>query len=324
MKKTDREKLVRKYFMATPRWTEYTAPSAWWLAGVVTLFIDARLISRHGLATAGPAALAIAAAIIGAGLLLRGMVKLAKIVVRRIVASPKPTGAQMDAWLSADADAIEYQGRHRLNLHPNEAKLGRGRDTLLFIGIPSWWGDLYAAFAEDDHKLRLSQYGVLVVYLSDWRVSTYECVLDMGTGITFGDATKEFHLQQVDGLETFSNRANMLLPSASDKKKHPAPVAPDTAAPEDPEMLHITTMQVLALIVSGRRAIELSIGLEIDHILHREGSGISEPDQLIAQLRNHLRHHMGGIARQGSSSASIPPGPPSPFDIPPASLPGEH
>ena len=32
------------------------------------------------------------------------------------------------------------------------------------------------------------------MFLSDYRLSTYECVLDMRTGLMVSDATKEYHL----------------------------------------------------------------------------------------------------------------------------------
>jgi hypothetical protein len=125
------------------------------------------------------------------------------------------------------------------------------------------------------------------VYLAGWRLSTYECLLDMATGAMYRDQTKEFHLPQVDGVETASDRINMVVGGA------PRLAAGAHGEPEL-ETIHVTSQQALRLVVSGRPAIELVVDVADDQV-RMDGSLTSRTDQMIARLREHLRRHMGGV-----------------------------
>lgn len=285
-----RDELVRHYFIKTPPRPRYTAPLIAWCAGTAATLLATWLIWRQGLDHPGAAA-------VSALLTLAGVFGLTLGAVQGTVrwrthrrdwarSQPKPTGRQMDDWRQQGIEDAIATGMRRLDLHIVDAD--RQHDILVFPGLPA--NLPYAAVGEDDNILRFPMYDILVVYLTAWRVSTYECHLDLHTGALVSDRTREFHLQQVDGIETQSDRIELKLHS------RPLDAARDEPAHGGPgiDTFQITTQQRLQLLVSGRVAIALTIGLTVDDAWH--ASGLTRPamDRLIARLREHLRRHMGG------------------------------
>jgi hypothetical protein len=284
-----REELVRKYFVRTPSVPSYAGPLAAIVAGGAAFLIG--LVSAFSGSGAG-------AGCLGVLLVIGGVVGLAKgggEYYRRSTryneafrrSQPKATGVQMDRWLEDGMAHVAHIGRRRLNLHAADTDDGGRKDELTFAGFPLRAQELRIACGEDDNVLRASVYRILVVYLAGWRLSTYECLLDMATGAMYSDQTKEFHLPHVDGVETASDRVNMIVGS----------VPRSAAGPQDEaeyETMHVTSQQMLRLVVSGRPAIELVVDVTDDQ-LRIDGSGASRTDQMIARLREHLRGHMNGV-----------------------------
>jgi hypothetical protein len=230
---------------------------------------------------------------------------------QRASAFPRATAAQMDQWLEEGLHHASSVAPGRVNRHPGEQPLRWGVDTLLFVGSPPL-RDFSIQFAYgEDGKMRASVHKVLIVFLSDYRLSTYESVLDMRTGATVSDSTKEYHLGHVDGLETSSDRISIALPGQYGPNGMPAgpatvPTGP-TVVDQNGEIAHITTQQTMSLIVAGRRAVELVMGILRQDRMQMEGiTNPSSPDAMIHTLREHLRRHHGGVA--APSPQVLPPG----------------
>ncbi|MET7749933.1 hypothetical protein [Micromonospora sp. NPDC005367] len=230
-------------------------------------------------------------------------------------AYPRASDEQMDQWLEEGKGYAADAGRRRLNRHPGEVTLKWGENLLVFHGLPPEVPYQIARGA--DGVLRASLYKVLVVYLSNYRLLTYESILDMRSGATVSDATKEYHLQSVDGLETASDRVNFFLPAGSQAPPPPTPgqpMQPNQAAipitTPGGDIVHVTGRQTLRLMVSGRPAIELVMGIAATDRLHIEGVSGSTTESMIHTLREYLRRHNGGIPGQGSLPGAVPPLPP--------------
>jgi hypothetical protein len=292
MTRPTREELVDKYFVRTPVAPSYAGPlvaiaggGSWMVIGLILSCGGAQSSSSGGLVCLGIPLL------IGGGYgLVRGVIayyhRMSPYRTAIARSQPKATGWQMDAWRQEGIEEVVRAGRKRLNLGPADPKLGRGTDTLVFVGMPNLFDyDLRLAPGEDDGVPRFSMYSILVVYLTDWRLSTYESVLDMATGDTISHRTKEFHLPHVDGVETHSDRVSSFR---SGEHTQPLPRLRNV----DGGIVHLRSIQALRIMVSGRPAVELLVGIAEDQQPHHEGVTTSDTDQMVAQLRERLRQHL--------------------------------
>jgi hypothetical protein len=224
--------------------------------------------------------------------------------------TPKAPGSQMDQWLDEGRRHIVAAGQKRLNLGPDdlvgEPLVFTGLDpTFIRIRDGKRWLD--GVRGEDDGVMRFPQYEILVVYLANYRISTYTSWLDMRTGNSIQDRTQEYHLAKVDGVDTQSDRESLFLgpppppPGAPGQQIGPAGAnAPATPSKDEvARTAHVTSLQLIRIKVSGDVALELLVGLGMDAQLYVEGvTPNSDVDTLIFNLRQHLRRHMGGSSDQ--------------------------
>jgi hypothetical protein len=316
---TSREELVHKFFVPVPMKPSYAGPLAAVSVGGGLLLLAVIAIAGSSLGSSadasGAGCLACMAFLGGLPALIWGGVKLMQLSsaysAARMNAFPRANGRQMETWLDEGTRHAMALAPNRINRHPNEQSITWGVDALLFVGSPPL-REFSVQFARDERNvLRASLYKMLVVFLSGYRLSTYECVLDMRTGAMVQDATKEYHLQHVDGIETASDRTSMVLPgqyaphgasAVAPGMAPPSPVVIDTMG----RVAHITSLQTLSLMVSGRRAVELVMGIVGSERVQIEGiSDPSSTDALIHTLREHLRSHNGGVS--APNPAVMPP-----------------
>ena len=308
MDQKQREDLVRKYFIPDPATPVFVYIKL--AAGLLLFFLG--LVSNGILAFLGFVILA------WGGF---GFFRYMREVNR---ARPKATDPQMDAWLNEALLPIVTQGVQRLSVHPTElaypptenGQLG-DEHRLVFVGIPELEDFPYRRARGKDGQMRFSAYQIMVVFLSSWRMPVYECVLNMETGNTVTDATREYHLNQVDGVETVSDRVNVYRNVSTGQ---------ESATPGPSAIGHVTRRQYVRLVVSGREAIRLQMAIADGDTARMEGTSNSNADNLIATLREHLRqHHHGAQPAQPGLTGNQPAqlGGPSKlgFDLPPEAPP---
>lgn len=248
------------------------------------------------------ACLGVVAAIGAVVLLYKGLRGLVGYLRAVSLANPKATDAEMDAWLAEADNPIVQAGYQRLNIHPTELGANNRTPYLVFHGIPELFSVLPFSWKRGyDGVMRYSAYEVMVVYLSNWRLPVYECVLDLATGATIRDSTKEYALKQVDGMETVSDRVNVFNSqwrAGSTSAAGGVGGAPGTAPIGMPgpqsQVGHFTQRQIINLLVSGRVAVDLLLGIAPDETTVVQGvTPPSTVDGMISQLREHLRAHSG-------------------------------
>jgi hypothetical protein len=290
-----RAERVDKYFNPIPEPPSYGGPLALLIGGGVAFLIGIITIASAGSSGACIGLILFAGGIYSAYKGARPMLKrYNEYVAAKNLSEPRATDQEMTDWLEDGLRMAEDAGRHRLNLNPAEATIDQGAKMLVFTGLPDNDEFPVRLAVGDDRMVRSSYYKILVVFLSGYRLSTYECVLEMRSGATLTDATKEYHLQDVDGMETRSDRVNFELQSAGSA----------TA-----ETFQVTMRQVLRLMVAGRAAISLVMGmsgsasLRIDNTSTR--TDIPGPDEMINTLREYLRSHKGGVL--GNPAVMLPP-----------------
>jgi hypothetical protein len=267
----EREKRVRNYFAKRPK-----QPVKDYVKGAIGLILI--IIGAH-----------IAfLLVIGILVLLWGGVGVARYMSRVSKTRPKATDAEMDAWLDAALIPTAEKGVTRLNVHPTEVTGSMEDSRLIFVGYPNI-PNVKKAFG-DDKKLRYSHYEILVVYLSNWRLPVYQVNYDMENNANVLENTKEYNLAQVDGIETSNDRITILSNEGDNAKNANQGGQPSTGA-----IGHVTTAQLLSLMVSGNRAVTLITGVTGAESVRIEN--VDEPskiDAMISRLREHLRvRHQG-------------------------------
>ncbi len=113
-------------------------------------------------------------------------------------AEPKATDRQMDDWLQEGKKMVEAEALRRLDIDKSDVKSGP-----LWIDGPA--NGSYMA-AGGDRVLRYKQHNILILYLTDHQVATFQCVLDLGPGEILSDRTKEFPYKDITNLETNTSK----------------------------------------------------------------------------------------------------------------------
>jgi hypothetical protein len=113
-------------------------------------------------------------------------------------AEPKATDRQMDDWLREGKKMVEAEAKRRLDIDNSDVKAG-----------PLWMeGPATGSYmaAGSDRVLRYKQHNILILFLTDHQVATFQCILDLGPGEILGDRTKEFPYKDITNLETSTSK----------------------------------------------------------------------------------------------------------------------
>jgi len=111
---------------------------------------------------------------------------------------PKATDRQMDQWLEDGRKMVIEEARKRLDLPESEESThpllidGPTENTLIGAG--------------SDRVLRFKRHDILVIFLTQHHVATFQCTIDLGLGEILGDSTKEFPYKDITNLETQTSR----------------------------------------------------------------------------------------------------------------------
>jgi hypothetical protein len=187
-KKNERIDLVKKYFIKTPERPNYLWDQIRMIAGGVFLL--------YGLATRDT--IGIVAGIIGFLLLLVGFSKYGnkKSAYNKAYneAEPKASDEQMDQWLNEGQETVEQQARERLDIDADDTKA----IPLVFDGpaAKTWIAP------GNDKILRFRHHNIIIFFLTDYNIATFQCILDLGSGEILEDKTKEFPYKDITNLET--------------------------------------------------------------------------------------------------------------------------
>jgi Leucine-rich repeat (LRR) protein len=122
-------------------------------------------------------------------------------------AMPKPSDKEMDQWLENDIQKIVDESLKRLDLEHDDYK-----SNPLWIGGPAT-GIKEIKYAKgEDKKTRYSHFNILVVYLTEYHVATYQCHNEMYHGQTINDRTQEFPYKEITnlGTQTIKERIRLL------------------------------------------------------------------------------------------------------------------
>lgn len=111
-------------------------------------------------------------------------------------AEPKPSDEQIDAWRQSDIEKIIAEALRRLDLEHDDYKA-----KPLWIGGPASLKETRFAVGKDG-KTRYSHFNILVVFLTEYHVASYQCDSSLEYGQVLTDKTQEFPYREITNLGT--------------------------------------------------------------------------------------------------------------------------
>ena len=274
---TPRQASVRRYFVPSPAFPNIVGPA---ILGAIALVLL--------LAGTQTPFLAIVGVIVAFFAVKKGLPRITLYLRLKALAEPKPSDEQMDQWLhEALAPAIE-QGFSRMDIVRDDL-VSKDREPLQVIGLPQ--NVSYRLAKGRDGIVRSSHYDILVVFMTQWHLSTFQCVLNMETGAFISDQTREFTYRDIVSVSTASDRLVAQFPLDHNKapgelgSAQPGNGQPSTAAAGNLKV-EATTAQLFSLKVASDE-IRVLVSLFDFRI---DGRGFdSGVDNALQQIRGRLR-----------------------------------
>ncbi len=186
--KQQRIELVRKYFIETPETPNYQP----YYIGMVIFLLLFLLAPRMHTMTGGLLGFGGIIGLIVTGKKWYDLRKEYTEAYKR--AEPKASDKQMDEWLTKGLGDVTAEARRRLDLDELDIKA-----VPLMIDGPAQKSYIAAG---EDRILRFSRHNILLVFLTDHHVATFQCILDLGLGEILEDRTQEFPYKDITNLET--------------------------------------------------------------------------------------------------------------------------
>lgn len=214
---TDRHEAIRKYFMETPAQPlkpDYSVGLTKIGIGVGLVILAVILLySKQGI----PILLGIASGYYGISKFLNDGYSIYSSQKRDYEqatkkyeldyerAEPKPSDEQIDQWMDSDIEKITVEALRRLDLEHDDYK-----SEPFLLGGPSYSQETKYIRGKDG-KTRYSHLNILVVYLTEYHIATYQCDHDMEYGQTTSDKTQEFPYREITNLGTEVKKEKIYL-----------------------------------------------------------------------------------------------------------------
>ncbi|MEU4232406.1 hypothetical protein AB0F17_49610 [Nonomuraea sp. NPDC026600] len=253
--------LIRNYFLAPTRaeYTRWTVISAVAALSFILMFGGSGFTSFLGFVgtVAG---------------LIWGVIPLVR---RHVTTLPRATDQQVDAWLRERIGDIMREAHSKVHLDRDSVT---AQSLAPIIGLPDPRNYLILMREGRDRRYRYSFYQIHLFFLTDWKIVSYSCVLDMFTGEIVQDAAKDLSMSKINSLDTFTDR----IQSASRKDKH--------------TKIGLVTLKGEMITVKGF-SVTLSSGSGVGTITSLSAGGqqatvsYADPDATIRQLREYIWKH---------------------------------
>jgi hypothetical protein len=182
-------------------------------------------------------------------------------------AEPKPSDHQIDAWHAADIDWLKKHALGRLDLVREQVEALRG--PLLVVGS----GPSPQFRRGQDRRVRFSSHEVLIIYLTDYHLAAFKCVIDLHDGGIRTETTQEYHYDDVVSVSTQTNNSPLIWY-------------------EDGQAQSIPTHQRFALSVASGEQISVAVAAETLGI--QSDSELIRAEDTIKIIRAKLREKKGG------------------------------
>jgi phage terminase large subunit-like protein len=266
----ERKVAVPKYFMKSPEKPNGTKQFLMIGLGVLMLIGGVASLASDSSGCGG--ALILGGLLVGAvgalgltGLQSKYRTELAK-------TEPKPSDAQMDAWLAEDTARFKADALQKLDI-VREQIVGDPDKPITVIGPRA------GAMAQvgQDGIIRFSAYDFLVVHLTSYHLAAYQCEYNFVDGLPYSESTKEYHYSDVVSVSTQTDASGLFAVLINGQQKS------------------ISRMQKFALSVASGEKIEVAIAFpQAEDILKTGRLAPTGVENAISMIRAMLREKKGG------------------------------
>lgn len=269
---TPRQASVRRYFVPSPAFPSIVGPV---ILGAIALVLF--------IAASASPFLALVGLVVAFFAVKKGLPGILLYTRLKALAEPKPSDEQMDKWLREALGPAIDQGFHRMDIVRDDL-VSRNREPLQVIGLPQ--NVSYRLAKGRDGIVRSSHYDILVVFMTQWHLSTFQCVLDMETGAFISDQTREFTYRDILSVSTASDRLVAQFPLDHNQTANTPSAGQDGTAAAGHIKVEATTAQLFSLKVASDE-IRVLVSLFDFRV---DGRGFdSGVDNALQQIRGRLR-----------------------------------
>jgi len=193
--KTEREDLVKKYFLRTPSKPNYFWNFLWITISIILIIIGVMMLQASNGRNSDQFLI-----IVVAGLVFF-IISFFSFLAKRNryrraynMTEPKATDEQMDHWLDEGREMILKTAMKRLDVEDDDIS-----NIPLVIDGPD---EKTSVRPGKDKILRFRIHDMLLFFLTEHNVSTFQCFYDLGSNEILEDGTKEFPYKDITSLET--------------------------------------------------------------------------------------------------------------------------
>ena len=153
----------------------------------------------------------------------------------------------------------------------------------------------------------------MLVFLSGWHLSIYMCRLDVVTGIYYNERTKEYHYEDVVGVETervgggYAHQlppdwaTAFLPPGQKPPQRQPGHALPPVLSGEYGQTIEITFLQVFRLLIKSGDRVQMVISATDREQVNYDAQNPTDTDRTIQRIQLELREKKrGGVRRMPS------------------------
>jgi hypothetical protein len=130
-------------------------------------------------------------------------------------AEPKPSDAQIDEWRNGDFERLEKRDAlEKLDLITDQVA---AREPLRVVGA----GPSPQFRRGKDGRIRFSSHEVLIIYLTDYHLAAFKCVIDLHDGGIRTETTQEYHYDDVVSVSTQAHNSTLIWYEEGQPKQIP-------------------------------------------------------------------------------------------------------